>query len=122
MQKKTTIIAITSLIAILFSPATSACMLKISTEMEQPQVGDIDVITVQFIQIHRNCTVKPEATEFETEGLKILDSTAWAPIRDNVYERTFHVEYSKSGTASFQIKRICPKKGEQLKSLDIAVQ
>jgi len=119
-MKKTLILL--SLLSIVLSPEASACALKISTGQDAPKSGTADVITVQLIQIHRNCAVAPDATEFEADGLKITDSSEWKAIRDNVHERTFQVEYEKSGTAVFKAKRSCQKKGNQVKALEIQVQ
>ena len=101
--------------------SASACMLKISAGQESPQAGSEDVITLQFIQSHRNCTIKPESTEIKTDGMKITGKSDWEPVRSGVYERTFHVEYAEKGTASFKAVRTCPK-GGMTQELKIEVQ
>lgn len=111
-----------ALLSSMLASAASACILKISQGQETPQHETTDVITVQFTQIHRNCAVKPDAAEFETEGIKIIRSSEWVTVRDNVYERTFEVEYIKAGTAVFRVVRNCAKKGEQSKSLELQVK
>jgi hypothetical protein len=110
-----------ALIAMLFASSASACILKLSSGQESPQVGGTDVITLQFIQSHRNCTVKPEATEIKTSGMKIVASSEWKAVRNGVYERTFNIEYTESGLASFQAVRNCPK-GGMTQELTVQVQ
>jgi hypothetical protein len=111
-----------ALFSIALTPGAYSCLLKISHGQESPKHETTDVITVQFIQIHRNCAVKPDATKFETEGIKIINSSGWVTVRDNVYERSFEVEYAKAGTAVFRATRTCAKKGEQSKSLELQVR
>lgn len=100
-----------ALIAMLSASSASACILKLSSGQESPLVGSTDVITLQFIQSHRNCTVAPEATQIKTSGMKIVSSSEWKAVRSGVYERTFHIEYAESGKASFRAIRNCPKGG-----------
>lgn len=114
--------ALLGLFIALLSPAASACVLKIESEQDAPKAGTEDIVTVQFIQIHRNCPLKPEATEFKTEGIKILDESEWISVRQNVYECTVKVQYKEKGTAVFKAERSCPKKGGKSDALEIEVQ
>lgn len=100
-----------ALLAGLLPALSSACMLKITAAEEAPKAGSEDVITVQFIQSHRNCTVRPETTEIQTEGIRITGKSDWTAVRSGVYERNFNVEYTKEGFASFTAVRSCPKGG-----------
>jgi len=121
MIKKIAAIVIVSLISTLLVQPASACMVKISAEQKSPQVGSKDVITVQFIQTHRNCTIKPDATKIKTQGLKILSESKWEAVRSGVYECAFQVEYTEKGEALFTAERICPK-GGMTKELSIQVE
>lgn len=121
MNKKGTRFALCALLVATLSPVASACMLKITCGQDTPVVGTADTITLQFIQSHRNCTITPESTVIETDGLKILSSSGWAPVRNGVYERTFKVEYTQPGDSLFRAVRTCPK-GGMTRQLTITVQ
>jgi hypothetical protein len=121
MIKKIAAIVMVSLISILLAQPASACMLKLSAEQKAPQAGGEDVITVQFIQTHRNCSIKPEETKIETQGMKIVSQSEWENVRAGVYECTFKVAYPEKGEAVFKAERICPK-GGITKKLNILVQ
>ena len=110
-----------SLICGLFVSSASACMLKISAAQKASQAGGEDEITVQFIQTHRNCSINPEETKIETQGMKIVSQSEWQNVRPAVYECTFKVEYPEAGKAVFKAQRICPK-GGMTKELKISVQ
>lgn len=110
-----------ALFAGLLVPGTSACVLKISPEQENPKKGDEGIITVQFIQIHRNCTVPPEETEFDTKHIEILEQSDWKAVKNNLYECTLKVKYEKSGNAVLTAERSCPKKGTKTEELKIRV-
>lgn len=121
MKKTVRRLLTAALFSSLLSPVASACVLKIESGQEHPQKGSEDTITVQFIQIHRNCSVPPEKTEIDTKNIEVLEQSEWKPVKSNVYESTFRVKYEKEGRAVFTAERSCPKKGAKTQELEINV-
>lgn len=121
MKKSVLRLLTAAFVAAMLPAGASACALKIESGQKNPEKGSEDTITVQFIQIHRNCPVAPEETEFDTKNIEILEQSEWKPVKNNVFECTLRVKYKEEGKAVFSVERSCPKKGSKVEELEIAV-
>lgn len=127
MKRTYWIVGLTCLLAVAFVPESAACMLRVFTGEEEPQeiapaenrekadrifsMGEKELLTVRFIQSHRNCPVPVDATRIKTKGLQIVEESKWENVRAGTYEKTFLIEYIRKGSASFVVERTCSRGG-----------
>lgn len=107
------------MMVLLAGMVTTAMACEINLEVseksakEEYAVGDELVVTVEVILTHRNCHVDIADTDFEGDGLKIMQATKWKEVKPGVYTRKLKVQVTgnKTGELSLSASRTCHKEG-----------
>lgn len=104
--------AIALILAIIGAPVASACTIKINTADDQNiKVGEEFVVVIAVNLTHRNCTIKPEETKIEVDGLKVIAATKWKEVEPGKLERKLKVSAERTGEVSIAASRTCKKEG-----------
>lgn len=80
------------IIGLLFISAnTFACDIKFSVDKSSKkdvyELGDIIVIKVEIVLIHRGCPTAIAQTKFDYSGLKVIGATDWKELSPGHFER-----------------------------------
>lgn len=107
----------------LFAQNIKACEIDIKTANDEPlKVGQEKIIIITVNLTHRNCSITPEETKIETDGIKILAATKWKESAPGKLERKLKVEAEKPGEVSIKVTRSCKKEGGKGKLVLTAIQ
>ncbi|MCD6161075.1 MAG: hypothetical protein J7K40_01505 [candidate division Zixibacteria bacterium] len=93
-----------------------ACDIKFSVQGEQKElyeVGDEVILTLIVKYTHRVCPEGIDKTQYETNGIKILQGTKWKEFKPGLWGRKLKVEVTgnKEGKISVAAIRTCEKEG-----------
>lgn len=103
---------ITLIIAVIGAPTASACTIKVSTSDDKDiKVGEDFVVVINVSLTHRNCTIKPEETKIDVDGLKVIAATKWKEVEPGKLERKLKVSAERIGEVSITASRTCKKEG-----------
>jgi hypothetical protein len=113
-QHKNLLLAVLSLM-IFAAINLSACEIDfkiVDGEKDKYQKGDKIVVKVIVVFTHRNCPEGIDATQFNTDGLKIAKATRWEEKSTGTFERKLMLEVTDNKKdISITGIRTCDKEG-----------
>lgn len=86
---------------------------KVADNKTSCKPGNVIEVTVELTLVHRSCVVAPSQTKFKTDGVKVLNASAWKQTGAAKYERTVKMEVLKDDKNKITLMalRSCDKGG-----------
>jgi len=105
----TLIIAIITVIPLMACDIT----LTIDKEKKQYKIGDVAIVKVTVVLIHRNCKVNINNTQYKYVGVNIISGTDWKETSPGIWQRKLKVKITddKTNPASLTVYRVCDLSG-----------
>lgn len=93
-----------------------ACDIKFTVQGEQKEIyeiGDEIILTLLVKYTHRVCPEGIKNTQFETQGVKILQGTKWKEFKPGLWGRKLKIEITgnEDGKVTVSAIRTCEKEG-----------
>ena len=76
-------------------------------------VGNVVIVAVDVFLTHNNCPEGIKATNFRSEGIKVLGAKKWKQTGPERYRRLLKakIESAENGSAALHVRRTCDKEG-----------
>ncbi len=98
------------------STVGTSCEITIYAD-SSPRYDNPLVITVEVLQIHRNCVTPIEDTQIDLYGLSVVDYVPWQEVEPGLRRLALTVIPNWVGQVGIEVRRECVKYGLMQKSL-----